>query len=186
MKDPKEPERTVFPPAYGSALTRRRFLGLAAGLGAAGATGLQAACGQTKGEREEPSVEGKSTPLVVRVQRPGNGERAPDREQAGVLMDRVLAPLGNGKDASSALRRLFRGKDRIGIKVNCLAGRGLSPTPVLVEALVRRFREAGWPPSKIVVFERTERELRRAGFPGKHGAPRRTDTLPFGLTGKEA
>jgi hypothetical protein len=52
----------------------------------------------------------------------------------------------------------------VGIKLNCLAGRGLSPQPPLVHALVGGLVAAGVKPDDIIVFERSERELREAGF----------------------
>lgn len=151
----------------GPVFTRRRFLGLAAGLGAAGGGVFSSACGQTR--KEESSGGGRRNenerPLVARHVRPGTAGAGLTLEAARARMDRLLAALGDGKDPAATLRRLFRKGERIGIKLNCLAGRGLSPTPALVEALVRGFLEAGWSPDRIVVFERAERELRRAGFP---------------------
>ena len=61
----------------------------------------------------------------------------------------------------------------MGIKLNCLGGRGLSPSPPLVRAFTDLLVEAGLTRSRIVLFERTERELARAGFsPDPKGAPR--------------
>lgn len=60
---------------------------------------------------------------------------------------------------------LIRPSDTVGIKVNCLGGKGLSPRPELVESLVELVRDAGVPEHKIIVFDRSDRELHRAGFP---------------------
>jgi uncharacterized protein (DUF362 family) len=59
---------------------------------------------------------------------------------------------------------LFRPDDTVGIKVNSLGGAGMSPHPELVEALAALLREASVPPQRIIVFDRSSRELQRAGF----------------------
>jgi uncharacterized protein (DUF362 family) len=64
----------------------------------------------------------------------------------------------------SALRRLFSPSDTVGIKVNCLGGPRLSTRSGLVEALVEELVEAGVDRGRIIVFERSSRELEGAGF----------------------
>ncbi len=75
----------------------------------------------------------------------------------------LVAATGAG-DARAAVRWLFRPGDVVGIKLNCLAGRGMSPRPEVVLALAGLLAEAGLEPGNIVLFERSSRELRRAGF----------------------
>ena len=55
--------------------------------------------------------------------------------------------------------------DVVGIKLNCLSGRLLSPRRELVEALVELLVRAQLDRRRIVAFERSSRELREAGFP---------------------
>ena len=64
----------------------------------------------------------------------------------------------------AAAKRLFKPADTVGIKVNCIAGISLSPRVELVDALAALIAEAGVPASRIIVFERSSRELKRAGF----------------------
>ena len=73
--------------------------------------------------------------------------------------------------AREAAMSLFRPEDTVGIKVNCLAGRSLSPRVELVEALVDLVAEAGVDRGRIVVFERSSRELRKAGFTIRRQGP---------------
>ncbi len=84
------------------------------------------------------------------------------------LADEVLglsiARAGGEETPVQALRRLFSPHDIVGIKVNCLAGRGLSPHPYLVDRLVGWLEEAGLPGRNILVWDRYDRELRAAGF----------------------
>ena len=66
--------------------------------------------------------------------------------------------------ASDIWSALFRTEDVVGLKVNCLAGRGLSTRPELVEAVVERLRTAGIPNSQIIIWDRFDRDLERAGY----------------------
>ncbi len=75
----------------------------------------------------------------------------------------VSAAVG-AANSHEAAAQLFRPEDTVGVKVNCLAGRNLSPRVELVEALVDLVAAAGVDRSRIIVFERSSRELRRAGF----------------------
>jgi uncharacterized protein (DUF362 family) len=61
-------------------------------------------------------------------------------------------------------RKLFKETDTVGLKVNCLAGKGLSTDPVLVSAITERLLKAGVKKKRIIVWDRLNRDLQRAGF----------------------
>lgn len=83
-------------------------------------------------------------------------------------LEKALVAATGATSALAALRALLPATETVGIKLNCLAGRGMSPRPELVEALAALLREAGVGRERILVFERSARELRRAGFsPGE-------------------
>ena len=63
-----------------------------------------------------------------------------------------------------AMRRLFRPKDVVGIKVNCLGGRGVCTRPEVALQLAAWLQAAGVPAERIYVWDRTDRELRDAGY----------------------
>jgi uncharacterized protein (DUF362 family) len=63
-----------------------------------------------------------------------------------------------------AFRRLFRPTDVVGIKVNTLAGRGLSSHPELVWKLAQWLREAGVRAQNIVIWDRSDRDLTLGGY----------------------
>jgi uncharacterized protein (DUF362 family) len=70
-----------------------------------------------------------------------------------------------GTDSSRvALAALFSRDDVVGIKVNCLAGARMSPRVELVDALVELLAEAGVQRHRMIVFDRSSRELEAAGF----------------------
>jgi uncharacterized protein (DUF362 family) len=64
----------------------------------------------------------------------------------------------------AALRRLFKPTDVVGIKVNCLGGRGVSTRPEVALQLAAFLQAAGVPADRIYVWDRTDRELRGAGY----------------------
>lgn len=143
-------------------MRRRTFLGLAA---------TAAVVRPALGERSEPPGRGR----VVSVVQPEEGPRATDSlpmpkldAAADSLLERGLekgiAALTD-LSAAEAWALLFGAEDRVAIKLNCLAGRHLAPRPVLVHAIVRQLRKAGVRAEAIVLFDRTSRELERAGFP---------------------
>jgi len=63
-----------------------------------------------------------------------------------------------------SFQRLFRASDVVGIKVGTLAGPGLSPHPELVQQLVRWLIAAGVRDGNIVIWDRLDNELERAGY----------------------
>lgn len=73
----------------------------------------------------------------------------------------ILSPTGVGYDL---INRLFPQKSTIGIKVNALAGPKMSTSPELVYILADIFYKAGHDKNKIIVWDRREDELKRAGY----------------------
>jgi len=131
----------------------RRELALMLGAGAlAGATRTEGS-----GPVALPGVVGVAE-AKAKLGQPLIRERA-NRAIAGAMAAAVGA--GSGVEAAASI---FTPGDTVGIKVNCLAGRSLSPRVELVEALVDLLAGAGVDRRKIIVFERSSRELERAGF----------------------
>lgn len=64
-------------------------------------------------------------------------------------------------------RRLFRPSEIVAIKINGLASGDLSPHRELVWAIVAGLRGAGLAPGRIIIWDRTTRELERCGFPAQ-------------------
>jgi uncharacterized protein (DUF362 family) len=63
-----------------------------------------------------------------------------------------------------AWRTLFKPDDVVGIKVNCIAGPELSSHPRVVAAIVSELQKVDIPAENIIIWDRTNRELRRAGY----------------------
>lgn len=87
-----------------------------------------------------------------------------DPDRAAVAMAAALAAAAGTTDAVAAVRGLFRPTDIVGVKLNCLGGRRMSPHPVVVTALVECLAAGGVARDRIILFERSSRELRKAGY----------------------
>ncbi|MGE5235216.1 MAG: DUF362 domain-containing protein [Acidobacteriota bacterium] len=86
-----------------------------------------------------------------------------DRVAARAALERALRAATGEPTPARAVAALFSPSDTVGIKLNCLAN-SLSPRVELVEALVGLLREHGVAAERIIVFERSSRELRRARY----------------------
>jgi len=73
----------------------------------------------------------------------------------------ALSPAANG---DSFLKQLFPSGKKIGIKVNSLAGPRMSTSPELVYAFADVLYNSGHPKNDIIIWDRSERELKRAGY----------------------
>lgn len=112
--------------------------------------------GTQKGER--------STVVICRndrVRRPGGAVEGTVLER---MIDSALQKLTGAPSASEAWRHLFAPRDVVGIKVNCLAGRGLSTHPELVQGIVKGLRAAGIGEDRIIIWDRLSEDLERAGY----------------------
>lgn len=91
------------------------------------------------------------------------GRRIDERRILQVL-DRSMQSFFECDDAIEAWRQVAKPGQVVGLKVNCLAGRGISTSPTLVEAVSERLQQTGVRGSDIVVWDRLNRDLDRGGF----------------------
>jgi uncharacterized protein (DUF362 family) len=107
-----------------------------------------------------------SRPVVAVARRPGMvGAR--DALDAGKLADGLAAAVARGTGEDSAvdgLRRLFHPGDVVGIKVNCLGGFGVATRPEVALQLADWLQAAGVAADRILIWDRTDRELSAAGY----------------------
>lgn len=83
-----------------------------------------------------------------------------------------MAKLLDSPDAASAWKTLFTSDDIIGLKINCLAGRGLSTHSEVAYGIVEGLKLAGIQETNIVIWDKANRDLKRGGYKintGKHG-----------------
>jgi uncharacterized protein (DUF362 family) len=80
------------------------------------------------------------------------------------ILDRAMQSLYDRDSPAEAWRRVVRPGEVVGLKVNCLAGRGISTTVALVETICERLQQAGIPQRDIVIWDRLNSDLESAGF----------------------
>ena len=93
-----------------------------------------------------------------------SGEDRPDAALLAAALGAVVAGAGGESSPEAAFKRLFKPTDVVGIKVNCIAGKGMSPRPEVVGLIAKWLQDAGVPARNVVIWDRTERELSHAGF----------------------
>ncbi len=80
------------------------------------------------------------------------------------LLDRAMQAYFDRDTPLEAWRRVVKPGETVGLKVNCLSGRGGSTSAALVEAVIERLQQAGVSPGNIVVWDRLSEDLESAGF----------------------
>ena len=105
-----------------------------------------------------------STVVIVR----GPGALAADgtinARVLGRIYERGLGLLCGERSATAALATIFSAADRVGIKINGIAGRRLTTPPEVSLPFARLLVEAGLKTRAIAVWDRTNRELKDAGY----------------------
>jgi len=173
----------------GRGSTRRDFLHTscicAAGVGICGFAGIGAACSTPPKTPDTPSDETLASavrpglgpnPIVAYRADPGvfakNGH---DDARVRALVNNAVTALVDVKDPAEAFRALIEPNDVVAIKVNCLAGPGMSSSVSVVNALVLGLRSIGIQHRDIIIWERSSAELERVGFK----LNRHSDTAPL-------
>lgn len=106
----------------------------------------------------------KSRVVIARKEGLLQANNTLDSESVGKLIDQAMCALGDKKDPLDVWRSFFSPVDRISIKVNTLGGRMLSPHPELAIAIAERLTRIGVPAQNILIWDRSLRELKTAGF----------------------
>jgi len=88
----------------------------------------------------------------------------PDSDRLMKMLDRAMQSLYAADSPVDAWKKVVRPGEVVGLKVNGLAGRGISTSVLLVEAVCERLREAGIPQKDIVIWDRLNMDLESAGF----------------------
>ncbi|MBN2198557.1 MAG: DUF362 domain-containing protein [Candidatus Aminicenantes bacterium] len=89
---------------------------------------------------------------------------AVDPKRVRLALEAGLAALAEAPGIREALDRLFKRDERFGIKINTIAGPALSTLPETSLPLARLLLESRLAPKSVVIWDRTNRELRDAGY----------------------
>jgi uncharacterized protein (DUF362 family) len=103
---------------------------------------------------------------VVAARDPGLGGSGTSVDSGRLLklLDRAVQSFFQCDTPAEAWKKIVRPGEVVGLKVNCLAGRGISTHVQLVEAICERLQQAGIPKKDIVIWDRLNADLERAGF----------------------
>jgi uncharacterized protein (DUF362 family) len=93
-----------------------------------------------------------------------SGSSVVDSTRLLKALDRAMQSLYDCDSPLEAWKRVVKPGEVVGLKVNCLAGRGNSTSVPLVEALCERLQQAGIPKKNIVIWDRLNRDLESAGY----------------------
>lgn len=89
--------------------------------------------------------------------------RRVDSSVAREMVDRIMCELAGKSSASDAWKSLFSPKEKIAIKVNCLYP-PVTTNPETVQVVVDSMADAGFDPTRIVIFDRSNGDLTKCGF----------------------
>lgn len=89
----------------------------------------------------------------------------PEPKRLQAMITKGLTLLTSEKEIKQALDKIFSPSDRIGIKINTIAGPRLSTLPELALSLTSVLNLGGMPEKNMIIWDRTNRELREAGYP---------------------
>jgi uncharacterized protein (DUF362 family) len=87
-----------------------------------------------------------------------------DLPSVNAMIKSGMLNLTNVKNISDAWRMFVTPQDRIGLKVNPVAGALLSTSAEVVRAIIQQLEEAGIPKKNISIWDRREFEMHEVGF----------------------
>jgi uncharacterized protein (DUF362 family) len=155
---------------------RRRFL-QALAAGALAATSCGSSCAgshgsakvkttvasqRTQGARVAPP--GKPRVVVVKARKALAHGYDADRGVLRAMLDAGLCALSGERDAARALARYVQPDERVGLKINGLAGRQAATHVELVDELSALLVRVGVEPRRQAAFDRFQRDLTSSGF----------------------
>lgn len=147
--------------------TRREFLKQVAITGAAVA-GLPDVLEAAEGLAGKPTAKSRVVIATDKAVLKGDGEVSTEILQK--MLDQAIAKLTGSKTAAEGWRKLFKPSDVVGIKVNCLFGRGVSTRPEVVQAIVHGLISANVKPDNIIIWDRSTNDLVKVGYKPNTGA----------------
>ena len=115
--------------------------------------------------RTEMSMPGKYPGSVVRVNHPAcivDGK--PSDEAAYEMLKTCMLELTGQKSLKDAWSMFVGPEDIIGLKVNPVAGKMLTTSHAVTQAIVKQLEEAGIPRKNMVIWDRREMQLHETGY----------------------
>ena len=161
-------------------LTRREFIkgAAVAGIGIYGAALLPVdlmAAGKTSNPKSRVAIVSADNVLVAADTNPnplsktsmtsiGESGHAIDQRILNSMIGDAMTELTKTKSVAAAWKSLFKPSDIVGIKVNCIARRGMSTHPEVIAAIIAGLKLAGVKEENIIVWDRRNDEMIAAGY----------------------
>jgi hypothetical protein len=136
-------------------MNRRTFLKIT------GATTLAASAGSTFNFFSS-AAQSRSRVAIVQSHALMGGA-APDSKIIDAMLDHAVRNALRAHDAVSAWRAVAGPNDVVAIKVNSLGG-SVAQRKTIVNAIANRLIESGVPEKHIIIYDRSDRDLRKSGF----------------------
>jgi uncharacterized protein (DUF362 family) len=111
---------------------------------------------------DSPASSLRSRVVIARDAAIRTGSSGFDSARLARLLDRALQSTFDCDSPLEAWKKVASRSEVVGLKVNCLGGRGNATHPELVDAIVERLRQAGI--TEIVIWDRQNSDLERARF----------------------
>jgi uncharacterized protein (DUF362 family) len=112
----------------------------------------------------KPADAAKSRVVVATDEGLRGQSGVPDEQRVAALLDRAMKSYWHHARPADAWKNVVKPGQVVGLKVNTIAGKGLSSHVALVAAICERLQQAGIKPGNIIIWDRTNRELESAGF----------------------
>jgi uncharacterized protein (DUF362 family) len=106
----------------------------------------------------------KSRVVIIRAGSLFSLSGEPDTSKLLRMFQRGFELLQEERDGRAALLSIFNPNDRVGVKINTIGGKAISTRPQVSLALASWFTGNGLRESNLLVWDRTNRELRDAGY----------------------
>ena len=139
--------------------TRRSFLKQAFGLGGTLAAGK---AGDGNSFASASAAAARSRVVIARDAGIRSGGTSFDSARLAQLLDRSLQASLNCDSPLEAWKKIVRPGEVVGLKVNCLGGRGNATHPEFVEVITERLRQVGI--TQVVIWDRQNSDLEHARF----------------------
>ncbi|MCX6152496.1 MAG: DUF362 domain-containing protein [Ignavibacteriales bacterium] len=115
--------------------------------------------------RTSESMPGKFPGKVVQILNEKSiVENKFDQSEIDEMIKRGMLSLTGKDDINEAWRMFVSPKDKIGLKVNPVAGTLLSTSPEVVKAIIKQLEAADIPKENLIIWDRREFELNEVGF----------------------
>lgn len=148
----------------GQETTRREFLKQMALAGAA----LTVLPGVA--DAAEAASNGKSRVVMTTDAAAMSAEGQVNKAVLGKMLGKSMAKLTGTDSGAKAWKKLFTPQDVVGIKINCLFGKGVSTRPEFVDVVIEGLKMAGVKEDNIIVWDRSASDLIKCGYtPNKDG-----------------